>query len=102
MNKKFPLKLYQPFLNQNEHLSIVYKIEGDKFYVLNHNGSIYTVYDGGNPNYKESIKTNEEFFNQFPLFRLRVEDKDKYLKIQSDFFSTIREEQNNKKLLLIL
>lgn len=39
--KKERIELFSPFINQNGHLSIVYKRTMDKLYIVNYQGNFY-------------------------------------------------------------
>ena len=97
------LSLYQLFYNYNNHLSLVYKITDTKVYIINHNGSIYTVFkNGGTSNYTPCLKniTVQDFFDDYPEHLLHhFEAKTSFVAIKAICLN-LRQEKN--KLLLIL
>lgn len=66
--KKSDLKIWDVFINNNDHLSIVYAITKNNFHIYNYNGSSYPVnrLDTSSTNYKKSDITPDEFFENYP------------------------------------
>ena len=61
-------KKWQVFVNTNGYLSIVYDIKGDKVYVLNYNGSVYTISRNSEYEYEAyDLTVGGDFFKNFPL-----------------------------------
>ena len=102
--KKSDLHLWKTFKNNTGHLSIVYLITKTNIYLINYNGSLYSINNNSHNTikYDETDITSDQFFNQFPINRLDYKSKPEYLKIQSKYFDNFREKKTNNKLLLIL
>lgn len=115
--KKSELKLWDVFVNNNGHLSIVYAITKNNLYIYNYNGSNYSINKDDTPltNYKKSNITADDFFINYPM-SIRNEwkkepeyqaIKSRYLSVGISFdFSTFddskAETNSNYKLLLII
>ena len=96
------LSLYQLFYNYNNHLSLVYKITDTNVYIINHNGSIYSVSRvGGASNYSPCLKniTVQDFFDDYPEHLLHFEAKVSFNAIRE---RCLNKRQEKNKLLLIL
>jgi hypothetical protein len=93
------LELYQTFLNQNGHLSIVHKIEETYLHVMNYNGSLYQIRKDGNTQYGISTIDAQWFFENYPEDRINFDQKQYFCSIKEKFEKT---QQKSKKLLLIL
>lgn len=108
--KKKDLKLFEPFFNQNGHLSIVYKMETNKLYIMNYNGSFYSLIAGNNAtvNYEKANISIHDFFHKFPKKHLQFEKKDlfehafkEYLENSSSIIHSEQKEENRVLLLII-
>ena len=97
--KAIELKLYQTFLNQNGHLSIVYSIDDTHVHVINYNGSIYSISKGSGTQYSSSTIEAEWFFIYYPVQSIDFDKIAMFYKIKEKFES---KKVKNKKLLLIL
>jgi hypothetical protein len=67
--KKSQLKLWDVFINNNGHLSIVYAITKNSLHIYNYNGSNYSINKDDTPltNYKKSNITPDNFFIHYPM-----------------------------------
>ena len=68
MIKSKNLKLWQVFYNSNDYLCLIYKIENGRAYIMNYNGTFYTVstVNGNEYKYRESVISTTAFLEQFP------------------------------------
>ena len=93
------LKLYQTFLNQNGHLSIVHRIDDTHIHVINYNGSVYPIKKDDYTQYGNSTIEAEWFFENYPEQRINFDQREIFYRIKEKFES---KKVKNKKLLLIL
>lgn len=108
--KKSDIKLWTPFINQNGHLSICYKITDYQISIINYNGTIYKLQKNtdNNLSYKLSSVTIADFFHNFPREKLYYENLSVFSCIQSacfketNFIDQKEQEFYSNKLLLIL
>lgn len=101
--KTSDIQLWQPFFNTNGHPTLPYKITETRVYVVNHNGSFYNLAldKGSNVNFKEIPGyTADDFFRDFPLFRLVKETREKYAYVK-ELYALRNKLVSNKKLLLL-
>ena len=113
--KAYELRLWQVFYNNNGHLSMVYNIKGNDLYIINYNGSIYTVNwrnEDSRTEYKESSMTAYIFLQNYPRNKVSFERKEALKTIERHFMinmtnyelmtkSCNKENKINKKLLLL-
>lgn len=88
--KKSSLKLWDVFINNNGHLSIVYAITKNSFYIYNYNGSNYSINKDNTSltNYKRSNVSPEEFFADYPShIRKEYKKEPEYQAIKSRYLA---------------
>ena len=98
-------KKWQIFLNTNGYLSIVYDIKGDKIYVLNYNGSVYTISRNSEYSYNVYDPAVEgDFFENFPSYVFYGDQQriDRFNTIRARFILERGHMPERKKLLLTI
>ena len=80
------LKQWQTFYNSNNYLCLIYKIKGGKAHIMNYNGTFYSVSttSGNKYGYKPSTIEVDEFFSDFPIFKVEnTDNKERYNYVKS-------------------